>query len=115
MLSVKQAVGPGGRAIFKSCPRGSDRTKAGCGNSFACDESFRALLNETGWELFDMHRLTAELAVFQETCRRMAAPLGLQGRWWQVANCTNPYSDKIHLQCDGYREVNRALLGTLIE
>ena len=115
MLAVKQAVGPGGRAIFKSCPRGSDRTKAGCGNSLACDEPFRALLNETGWELFDLHRLTAELAAFQETCRRTAAPLGLQHRWWRVANCTNPFSDKIHLQCDGYREVNKALLAALFE
>ena len=113
MLAVKQVVGPGGRAIFKSCPRGNDRTKAGCGNSLACDEPFRALLNETGWELFDLHRLTDELAAFQETCRRTATPLGLQHRWWRVANCTNPFSDSIHLQCDGYREVNRFLLGAL--
>ena len=113
MLAVKQVVGPGGRAIFKSCPRGNDRTKAGCGNSLACDEPFRALLNETGWELFDLHQLTDELAAFQETCRRTATPLGLQHRWWRVANCTNPFSDSIHLQCDGYREVNRFLLGTL--
>ena len=113
MLAVKQVVGPAGRAIFKSCPRGSDRTKAGCGNSLACDEPFRALLNETGWELFDLHRLTDELAAFQETCRRTATPLGLQHQWWRAANCTNPFSDNIHLQCDGYREVNRAFLGAL--
>ena len=111
MLSVKRrVVGPHGRAIFKACPRGNDRVHAGCGNSDACDAPFRALLNETGWELFDLHRVSDELFSFTESCRRAASG---RARWWSAPNCTNPYSDAVHFQCDAYREVNRLLLQIL--
>eukprot|EP00966_Prymnesium_polylepis_P076689 1777723-Prymnesium_polylepis.1 len=53
MRAVKSAVGSSGRAIFRSCLRGAwnhRRGGLGCGNTPGCDEPYRALLRETGWE-----------------------------------------------------------------
>ena len=94
---------PGGRAIFRTCPRGAHLMpgKRGCSNGASCDEQFRDVLNETGWELLDIFALTDAI-------------------WGHVvapnASTTLPpsvYTDSFHYHSDSYREWNREMLRML--
>ena len=113
MQLIKSDVVPTGRALFRSCPRGTDRGQHGCGNGGGCDEPYRALLKKTGWELFDVFRVSDELFAFQQKCSARARAAGGKA-WWRVPNCTQAYTDNWHFQCDGYRELNRLMLDSLL-
>ena len=108
----KMADARGGRAVFRSCPRGADRGKLGCGNGEGCDEGYRAILNDTGWELLDAYRMTDELFAFKQRClaRGKKGARGSQA-WWDAPWCAQPFTDNWHFQCDVYRELNLQLLG----
>ena len=109
MSAAKRAVGPNGRVLFRTCPRGSYRNRPaavrtagaedsrGCDNTAYCDEPWRALLF-AGWELFDLFRLTEELWAYISGCR---------------GGCRRPYVDAHHFQCDVLREFNLRLAGHL--
>ena len=99
MEQVKALVGPNGRAIFKTCPRGKHGFLHGCGNTDVCgDEPMRSLAEETGWEVFDMYRLSDELHGLHTSDRAAGA-----SRW-------NLYRDMFHFSNEVYRELNRLLL-----
>lgn len=95
MLAVKHLVGPSGRAIFKTCPRGARRDRHGCANTDVCgDHPIRGLASETGWEIFDFFRLTDEL--FEVASRSDTKGL-------------RTYRDMFHVTDEAYRELNRWL------
>ena len=114
LSGVKAVLGPRGRAIFRTCPRGSVRLPArrGCSNGASCDEPFRALVNETGWELLDLYTLTEDLWAYIGHC----ADRG--GRSQQLPPCHaqgNAFTDNFHFQCSVYREMNRWMLRELFD
>ena len=117
LQALKRAVGPGGRAIFRSCPRGALRTagRRGCSNGGACDEPFRRELAALGWELFDLFRVTeAAHAYIERACAQPPFPGKARG---DAAACRDAhaatFSDNVHFQCHVYREINRLLVGGL--
>lgn len=108
-----------GRAIFRTCPRGSVRAwgRRGCSNGAGCDEPFRRILSETGWELLDVYRITEALwAYVDDECAKGREPTKGNGRHKNPA-CSGAYhaafADNVHFQCHVYREFNRQLLQLL--
>ena len=102
LQEMRAVLRPGGRAIFRTCPRGSVRMfgKRGCSNGASCDESFRKVLDETGWELFDLFALTDAL------WGHVAEP--------NVSKTLPPvFADNFHYHTDSYREWNRDMLRML--
>ena len=64
LQAMKAAVAPrNGRALFRTCPRGAVRMggRRGCSNGAGCEDVYRSLLPEVGWELYDVFRLTEDL------------------------------------------------------
>ena len=137
LIGVKRIVGPLGRAIFRTCPRGFVRLagRRGCSNGVGCDEAFRALLRETGWELFDLYAMTEDLWTYvEDECtgkHALGGPLPnmearLKGNAAEEAagaRTNGPackqaldvsFSDNVHFQCSVYREMNRLLLAQSI-
>jgi len=102
LRAMRGTLAPGGRAIFRTCPRGSTQGAGhqGCSNTRSCDETFRALLAETGWEALDIFALTDSLWAALSLARTNASR-------------PSPYADRYHFHADIYREWNRALLRLL--
>ena len=103
LRAMRGTLAPGGRAIFRTCPRGSTQGAGhqGCSNTGSCDETFRALLAETGWEALDIFALTDSLWAALSLARTNAS------------RPSTVYADRYHFHADIYREWNRALLRLL--
>ena len=123
MAAAKRALAPGGRVLFRSCPRGATRPSVtrvlmgfedvrGCDNSDYCDEPWRALLFAgasrapwAGWELFDVFRYTEALWTYVDAGVGASRLSRAERRW--------PFIDGHHFQCEVYREINLLLVAQL--
>lgn len=139
LTDLKSTLAPRGRAIFRTCPRGSKQVgkTRGCTNGPGCDEVFRALLDEAGWEIFDLFQVTDQLHGYMETTclaedarlraahqrgsgaqlmgHRPATPIIFRPKEGPL--CSQAYhrifADNAHFSCALYREFNRLLLAGL--
>ena len=117
LQAIRNAVGPNGRAIFRTCPRGSlrDLGRRGCSNGGGCDEPVRKLLRDLDWEIFDLFKIT-EVAHEHVDKSCPGSPQERKARGQEHA-CSMAYhsvfSDNVHFQCPVYRELNRMFVAGL--
>ena len=117
MRSIAAHLGPTGKAIFKTCPRGSvlftadlSRETRGCGNGIGCDATWRAVLPDSGWTLLDAFAMTDEMWRFGGPfAANRSGPQGMQLRDLR-GNRTTMYTDNFHFRCGIYAELNEQLL-----
>lgn len=130
LAGVKAVLGPRGRAIFRTCPRGSVRLPArrGCSNGASCDEAFRSVLSETGFELLDLYAMTDDLWAYidQEQCAQNDKAAAINRTAMSMKRTTSrmlppcraagdAFTDNFHFQCSVYREMNRWMLGQVFQ
>ena len=121
MRSIAAHLGPTGKAIFKTCARGSvlftgesSRETRGCGNGVGCDATWRTVIPDTGWALLDAFAMTDDLW-------RLGGPLMANRSHFQDMQLHNLrggnqrsvdtiYTDNFHFRCGIYAELNEQLL-----
>ena len=102
------------------------RETRGCSNGPSCDQTWRDLLNETGWELLDAFRTTDALwasslvlpfrqnqSGFQDLLLREASPLAGDPTGTARPHGYKPYTDNFHYRCEVYEALNRQLVSRL--
>ena len=125
MRSIAAHLGPTGKAIFKTCPRGSvlftgesSRETRGCGNGIGCDATWRAVIPDTGWALLDAFAMTDDLwrlsvdlvgpFVANTTYAQGMKLPHLRGG--NQSDVDTIYTDNFHFRCGIYAELNEQLL-----
>ena len=106
LQAMKAAVAPrNGRALFRTCPRGAVRMggRRGCSNGAGCEDVYRSLLPEVGWELYDVFRLTEDLWKYIDRERGTSKTAAFLA-----------FADNVHFHCDVYREWNRLLIRQML-
>ena len=100
------------------------RETRGCSNGPSCDQIWRALLNETGWELLDAFHTTDALWASslvlpfrqnQSGFQHLLLREQLAGDPTGTArpHSYRPYTDNFHYRCEVYEALNRQLVSRL--
>ena len=125
MRSIAAHLGPTGKAIFKTCPRGSvlftgesSRETRGCGNGIGCDATWRAVIPDTGWALLDAFAMTDDLwrlsvDLVGPFVANTSYAQGMQLpnlRGGNQSDVDTIYTDNFHFRCGIYAELNEQLL-----
>ena len=120
MGRIKDAVGPSGHAIFRTCLRGQHthrRGGLGCGNTAGCDEPYRTIAREADWGVLDAQLITDALHEYlldrQGTEPNRTLLEKKQHRSSRDPATFPAYLDPMHVSCDVYRELNLRLLSRL--
>ena len=120
MGRIKDAVGPSGQAIFRTCLRGQHthrRGGLGCGNTAGCDEPYRTIAREADWGVLDAQLITDALHEYlldrQGTEPNRTLLEKKQHRSSRDPATFPAYLDPMHVSCDVYRELNLRLLSRL--